>query len=79
MGGGVVRGVQTLLVFGFLVTLVLAWYHGEQGRQRASGPELLMIAALVGIAGIALMFVGRDGGEAVVGDAGNAGQVPSCV
>jgi serine/threonine-protein kinase len=40
--------------FGFLLTLVLAWYHGERGRQRVSGPELLMVAALLVVAGVAL-------------------------
>jgi serine/threonine-protein kinase len=40
-----------LAVFGFFVVLVLAWYHGEKGRQRVSGPELLMVAALLVIAG----------------------------
>jgi TolB-like protein len=47
-----------LLAFGFFATLILAWYHGEKGRQRASGPELLMIAILLGIAGIALTSIG---------------------
>ncbi len=31
------RTIHVLLGIGFLVTLVLAWYHGEKGRQRASG------------------------------------------
>ncbi|HEU0298679.1 MAG TPA: hypothetical protein VFR37_04475 [Longimicrobium sp.] len=39
------RVLIALLVAGLFVALVLAWYHGEQGRQRASGPELLMLAA----------------------------------
>jgi len=51
------RGVTILLVVGFLVALVLAWYHGEQGRQRVSGPELLMIAALLAIAAILLAIL----------------------
>ena len=33
-----------LLSVGLIVTLVLAWYHGEQGHQRVSGPELMIIA-----------------------------------
>ena len=45
------RAVHILLVFGLFITLVLAWYHGEKGRQRASGPELLMITLLLVIAG----------------------------
>ncbi|HET9819294.1 MAG TPA: hypothetical protein VFP92_09025, partial [Rhodanobacteraceae bacterium] len=33
-----------VLVLGFIVMLVLAWYHGERGAQHVSGPELLLIA-----------------------------------
>ena len=47
----VVRVTQAALVVGFFVVLVLAWYHGVQGRQRVSGPELLMIAGILLIAG----------------------------
>jgi len=47
-----------VLAIGFFVTLILAWYHGEQGRQRASGPELLMVAALLVVAGVALTLLG---------------------
>ena len=51
------RGITILLLVGFFVALVVAWYHGEKGRQRASGPELLMIAALLAIAAILLAIV----------------------
>jgi serine/threonine-protein kinase len=51
------RGITILLVVGFFVALVLAWYHGEKGRQRVSGPELLMIAALLAIAAVLLTIV----------------------
>jgi TolB-like protein len=54
--------VTVLAFFGFFVVLVLAWYHGEQGRQRVSGPELLMVAALLVVAGVALSMVGGSGG-----------------
>jgi TolB-like protein len=53
-----VRSIHVLLVIGFFITLVLAWYHGEKGRQRVSGPELLMVAALLVVAGAALTMVG---------------------
>jgi TolB-like protein len=53
--------ILAVVALGFALTLVLAWYHGEKGRQRASGPELLMMAALLVIAGAAIWFVrGRD-------------------
>ena len=50
---GVICAMQAALVVGFGVTLVLAWYHGEQGRQRVSGPELLIIAGVLIVAGMA--------------------------
>jgi serine/threonine-protein kinase len=50
----VVRAMQLLVGIGFLVTLVLAWYHGEKGRQHVSGPELLLIAGVLAIAGLLL-------------------------
>lgn len=37
---------------GFLVVLVLAWYHGERGAQRVSGSELLILALLLAIGGV---------------------------
>ena len=36
---------------GFFVTLLLAWYHGEKGRQRASGTELLLLALVLAVGG----------------------------
>ncbi|MFC1660550.1 hypothetical protein ACFL3S_03650 [Gemmatimonadota bacterium] len=52
------RAIHILLLIGLCVTLVLAWYHGEMGRQRVSGPELLMVAALLVVAGVALSTLG---------------------
>ena len=59
----VIKGVHILLIAGFFITLILAWYHGEKGRQRVSGPELLMVAALLVVAGVALSTLG--GGEEI--------------
>lgn len=53
------RSLHVLLGIGFLATLVLAWYHGEKGRQRVGGIELLILAAILVIAGAALAVVGR--------------------
>jgi serine/threonine-protein kinase len=53
------RGVHISLAIGFLVVLVLAWYHGEKGRQRASGVELLVLAGILTIAGVAVATLGR--------------------
>ncbi len=45
-----VRGLLVLLSFGLLATLVLAWYHGDPGRQRVERREavILTLLALVG-------------------------------
>ena len=40
---------------GFFVALVLAWYHGEKGAQKASSTELMILALLLVIGG-ALMW-----------------------
>lgn len=56
----VLRVSTVLLGVGFFGVLVLAWYHGEQGRQRASGIELLMLAGILLIAGIAVATVSRS-------------------
>jgi TolB-like protein len=45
------QAILLIIGIGFFLTLVLAWYHGEKGRQRVSGPELLMIALLLVITG----------------------------
>lgn len=61
------RAIDVALVAGFFVVLVLAWYHGERGRQRVSGPELLVLALLLGIGGGMVALVGRA--PAVPGEA----------
>jgi adenylate cyclase len=54
LSGGLERTAQALLALGFPVVLVLAWYHGEKGRQRVSGPEFVILTSLVLLAGTAL-------------------------
>jgi TolB-like protein/Tfp pilus assembly protein PilF len=46
------QGMTLLLAVGLAGALVIAWYHGEKGRQRVSGPELLALALLFCIAGL---------------------------
>ncbi|MEN8375952.1 MAG: hypothetical protein ABFS34_10930 [Gemmatimonadota bacterium] len=60
--GVLVRVLDVLLIIGFVSTLVLAWYHGERGRQRATGLELTILAVLLVIAGLGITLV-RRGGE----------------
>lgn len=56
------RALDILLIVGFFVALIIAWYHGEKGRQRVSGPELLILGALLIVGGLALKLVNRDQG-----------------
>ncbi len=67
VSGAIQRAIHVLLAIGFLVTLVLAWYHGERGRQRVSGIELLILVGILVIAGAAVALVrgpqGRAAGE----------------
>jgi len=39
------------LVIGFVVMLVLAWYHGERGAQKVSSTEIVIVALLLAIGG----------------------------
>jgi len=39
------------LVIGFVVMLVLAWYHGERGAQKVSSTEIVILALLLAIGG----------------------------
>ncbi|MBT8047436.1 MAG: hypothetical protein HKN57_10220 [Xanthomonadales bacterium] len=54
---GIARIIDVGLIVGLFVTLVVAWYHGDQGQQRVSGPELLIIAALLAVGGLALTIL----------------------
>lgn len=56
------RAILVIVGVGFFIALVFAWYHGEKGRQRVSGPELLMVAALLVVAGTGLSILRDDGG-----------------
>ena len=48
---GLRRGITLALVVGFFVALLLAWYHGERGAQKVSGPELLFLALILAVGG----------------------------
>jgi len=41
------RAAVVTLAGGFAGTLVLAWFHGERGRQRVAGAELLLLVLVV--------------------------------
>ncbi len=50
------------LAIGFVVVLVLAWYHGERGTQRVSSTEIVILALLLAIGGGLLWRFERGSG-----------------
>ncbi len=52
------RTLHVLIIIGLLPTLVLAWYHGEKGRQKVSGIELLILAGILAGAGVVVVALG---------------------
>ncbi len=54
------RGITLILVLGFFVACLLAWYHGERGAQRVSGTELVILALLLTIGGAVIWFLAPD-------------------
>ena len=69
--------IEKLLIFalaiGFVVALILAWYHGERGAQKVSGTEIAILALLLAIGGGLLWGYGRTSSHpAVTGAARDA-------
>lgn len=60
----IIRVLTLVLIVGVPVVATLAWYHGAQGLKRISGPELLIIAVLLFIAGSILWVFSRTTEEA---------------
>jgi serine/threonine-protein kinase len=71
------RTLDVALAVGFAATLVLAWYHGEQGRQRVSGMELLVLGALLLLGGIGLRLTTTKEGEQTASSATQPGPSPA--
>ena len=65
----ITRSAIVLAAVGFLAVLVLAWYHGEKGRQKASGVELFILAGILVIASAAVATLGREREEVPVSTA----------
>lgn len=43
------QGATIVLLFGLLITIVLAWYHGERGRQKVGLVELILLITLLSL------------------------------
>jgi adenylate cyclase len=54
-----VRGATVFLAISFLAVLVLAWYHGERGVQRAAPLELVLLLVIVGSALTAAVLLSK--------------------
>ena len=65
--------IEKLLIFalaiGFVVALILAWYHGERGAQKVSGTEIAILALLLAIGGGLLWGYGRTSSHPAVAGA----------
>ena len=58
------RGITLAMVLGFFVALVLAWYHGEKGKQSVSTAELLILTVLLAVGGgLMWRYAGRSAPE----------------
>lgn len=53
-----VRAATVVFAFGFLAALVVAWHHGERGRQRVSLGEVVVLFGLAGAAVAAVAVLG---------------------
>ena len=63
----VTRGSIVLLAVGFVVALVLAWYHGDGGVQRVTRTELAIVTVLLALGGGLLWRYAPGGGAAETG------------
>lgn len=66
----VLQALIALLAIGLPGAVVIAWYHGEKGRQRVAGVELLMLATLFVIAGAVVQLIHAQRAPAA-GDGGS--------
>ena len=65
---GLQRGIDLTLLVGLFIAVTLAWYHGEKGRQKVSGPELLILSALLFVGGgLLALFAPPDSSREVAG------------
>ena len=58
------RILTLVLIFGFLIVAVLAWFHGERGEQRVTPAEILLIGAVVAVAVFTLRTIDLGGNAA---------------
>ena len=59
------RGLIGVAGVGFVVTLLLAWFHGRPGRQSVTGVEVFTIAAVVTIGALGVAALSDRGGASL--------------
>jgi Tol biopolymer transport system component len=72
----VLQALIALLAIGLPGVVVIAWYHGEKGRQRVGGVEMLMLATLFVIAGAVVQLIRSPQTGPGDGPSGPAGRAP---
>ncbi len=60
LGTGVVRGATIVLTMGFFVVLVVAWFHGERGRQKVTWAEVAILAVIMLLTVVGLRVLVSD-------------------
>jgi len=61
------QSATVLLFFGLFITVVLAWYHGERGRQKIGMVELILLIVLLALGGQSVWLL-RDRGLNIEAD-----------
>ena len=55
-----------VIALGVVITLLLAWYHGERGAQKVTGVELLLLAGVFAIGGFLIWHYAGSGSPATI-------------
>src|SRR5690348_6296102 len=69
------RGITLVLIMGFFVVLVLAWYHGERGAQKMPRSEKLILVGLIVVSGVLLWRLAPPAQQAMAADSSAANTV----
>lgn len=69
------RGITLVLIMGFFVVLVLAWYHGERGAQKMPRSEKLILVGLIVVSGVLLWRLAPPAQQAMAVDSSAANTV----
>ena len=59
----VVRVATVILGAGLFAVIIVAWNHGDRGRQKVSANEVILLAALLFGGGTLAVFVAQPGGD----------------